>query len=190
MGLDFIRAQTGPGSELVLGMTQDGTPVATAASVRGGFASWNHILLNAGCDADRGPHASGAKLSRRFEDIGLRMMNRTQAGFDAAMDPRKRAYAAQFLGMALVMAYNLVMVNKDKVEAVALAVMEEKEIFGDDLVRLLDSQNFIKPEIDFVAIGRSMGVPSSRAVDGGELVTQLRRSFATPGPALIEVAIR
>jgi hypothetical protein len=77
------------------------------------------------------------------------MMNRTAAGFDAGADPRKRAYAAQFLGQALVTAYNLVIANKDKVQAVADAVIDKREIFGDELVRLLDEQRFVKPEIDW-----------------------------------------
>jgi hypothetical protein len=28
-------------------------------------------------------------------------------------------------------------------------VVEQKEIYGDDLVRLLDQQGFVKPEIDW-----------------------------------------
>jgi ATP-dependent Zn protease len=91
------------------------------------------------------------RVMRRFEDIGSRMMNRTAAGLGALEDPRKRAYVAQFLGMALVIAYNLVVYNKEKVEAVADAVMEKKEIFGDELVALLDAQNFEAPEIDWTA---------------------------------------
>jgi ATP-dependent Zn protease len=98
---------------------------------------------------DEDEEQSYQRVLRRFEDIGLRMMNRTAAGFDAGADPRKRAYAAQFLGQALVMAYNLVIENKDKVQAVADAVIDQREIFGDELVRLLDEQRFVKPEIDW-----------------------------------------
>ncbi len=87
------------------------------------------------------------RVMRRFEDLGNRMMNITAMSNDA----RKRTYVAQFLGMALVIAYNLMLHNKDKVEAVADAVMEKKEIFGDDLVKLLDDQNFEEPEIDWTA---------------------------------------
>jgi len=64
-------------------------------------------------------------------------------------DRRKHLYAAQFIGQAFVIAYNLVLTNKDKVEAVADAVIERKEIYGDDLVHLLDEQHFEKPEIDW-----------------------------------------
>jgi len=64
-------------------------------------------------------------------------------------DPRKRTYAAQFIGEAFVIAYNLMRENKPQIEAVANAVIQKKEIYGDDLVRLLDAQNFKKPVIDW-----------------------------------------
>jgi acetolactate synthase-1/2/3 large subunit len=43
-----------------------------------------------------------------------------------------------------------------------------------------------RPTLDFVAIGRSMGVPSRLVTRADELVEELRRSYATPGPTLIE----
>ena len=46
-------------------------------------------------------------------------------------------------------AYNLILQNKDKVEAVADKILEEKEIYGDDLVKLLDQQKFDRPQIDW-----------------------------------------
>ena len=39
--------------------------------------------------------------------------------------------------------------TRSKIEAVADTVLEEKEIYGDDLVRLLDEQNFKRPVIDW-----------------------------------------
>jgi ATP-dependent Zn protease len=95
---------------------------------------------------------SRRRIMRRFEDIGLRLLNRLGAGGmtgDTLGDPRKRMYAAQFIGQAFVTAYNLVRTNKDKIEALADAVIEKREIYGDDLVRLLDAQHFVKPEIDW-----------------------------------------
>jgi len=106
--------------------------------------------------ADESAEQSRARVLKRFEDIGLRLLNRTQGG--AMMgdpiasilgDPRKRMYAAQLIGEAFVTAYNLVELNKDKVERVADAVIDKREIYGDDLVRLLDAQGFVKPEIDW-----------------------------------------
>ncbi len=64
-------------------------------------------------------------------------------------DPHKRALAAQFLGQAFVIAHHLIAQNKAAVEKVADAVLEKKEIFGDELVQLLDSFELKKPEIDW-----------------------------------------
>jgi cell division protease FtsH len=89
------------------------------------------------------------RIMRRLEDLGGRLMNRTAGGWEALGDPRKRAYAAQFIGEAFVTAYNLILENKDKIEVVADAVMDQKEIYGDDLIRLLDSQEFVRPRIDW-----------------------------------------
>lgn len=45
------------------------------------------------------------------------------------------------------------------------------------------------PILDFVAMGRAMGVRASRAHTAEELAEQLAESFATPGPALIDCAV-
>ena len=106
--------------------------------------------------ADESEAETQERVMKRFEDIGLRLLNRTSGGpmtgdpISAVLgDPRKRAYAAQFLGEAFVTAYNLIMHNRDAVERIANIVIEKKEIFGDELVRFLDEQSFEKPEIDW-----------------------------------------
>jgi ATP-dependent Zn protease len=107
--------------------------------------------------ADENEAQTKERIQRRFEDIGGRLLNRTatQATGDPTgavlSDPRKRLYAAQFIGQAFVVAYNLIQANKPQVEAVANTVMQKKEIYGDDLVRLLDAQHFTKPDIDWTA---------------------------------------
>jgi hypothetical protein len=99
--------------------------------------------------ADENEEQTRERVQKRFEDIGLRLMNRTADGWQALQDPRKRSYAAQLIGEAFVTAYNLILQNRDQIEAVANAVIEEKEIYGDDLVRLLDEQNFQPAVIDY-----------------------------------------
>ena len=87
----------------------------------------------------------------------MRLMNRTRGSADFHADPvasvlrdhYKTEVAAQFLGQAFVTAYVFVLHNKDKVEQVAAAVQDKKEIFGDDLNRLLDSVGLEKPTIDW-----------------------------------------
>ena len=46
-----------------------------------------------------------------------------------------------------------------------------------------------RPDLDFVALANGMGVPATRAVTAEEMVVQLRRSLATPGPSLIEAVL-
>jgi acetolactate synthase-1/2/3 large subunit len=45
------------------------------------------------------------------------------------------------------------------------------------------------PDLDFVALGNAMGVPSTRAESSEDLVAALRRAVAEPGPHLIEAVI-
>jgi acetolactate synthase I/II/III large subunit len=46
-----------------------------------------------------------------------------------------------------------------------------------------------RPAIDFVALARSMGIPAGRATTADELVAELRRALAEPGPHLIEAVV-
>jgi ATP-dependent Zn protease len=93
----------------------------------------------------------------RFEAIGLQIMNRTSGGGPMSMDPiagvlsdpSKRRVAAQMLGQAYVAAHHLVVANRDAVENVAQAVMERKELFGDELLGLLNAQGIVVPGVDF-----------------------------------------
>jgi acetolactate synthase I/II/III large subunit len=52
--------------------------------------------------------------------------------------------------------------------------------------RLLDLS---RPDLDFVALATGLGVPAARAATADELVTQLERSLAEPGPSLVEVVL-
>jgi acetolactate synthase-1/2/3 large subunit len=46
-----------------------------------------------------------------------------------------------------------------------------------------------RPDLDFVALARGMGVPGSRVTTGEELVHALRAAQAEPGPHLVEAVI-
>jgi acetolactate synthase-1/2/3 large subunit len=46
-----------------------------------------------------------------------------------------------------------------------------------------------RPDIDFVAIARGLGVPASRAETAEDFTTQLERSLSEPGPSLIEAIV-
>jgi ATP-dependent Zn protease len=96
------------------------------------------------------------KVEKRFEQIGLQIMRRTGTGDPMDGDPTngtyadkdKRALAAQFLGRAYLTAYAFVLANKAGVERLAELLLEKKEIYGDELLRVLDHLELRLPEID------------------------------------------
>ena len=57
---------------------------------------------------------------------------------------------------------------------------------GDAARSLLDLS---RPDLDFAALARGMGVPAARTADAGEFADELRRALAEPGPHLIEAQI-
>jgi ATP-dependent Zn protease len=95
-------------------------------------------------------------VMERFEQIGLQIMNRTGNGGALGSDPLagvlgdrdKRALAAQLLGQAYVTAYALISHNKKAVEQIADALIEKKELFGDELVEILESAKLKIPKVD------------------------------------------
>ena len=96
------------------------------------------------------------RIMQRFEKIGLTLMNRTRGSADfhadpiasVLHDPFKRTHAAQILGQAFVTAHAFIQHNRAAVEKIADAVAEKQELYGDELVRLLDSTKLEQPEID------------------------------------------
>jgi cell division protease FtsH len=97
------------------------------------------------------------QIDKRFERIGRTLMNRTRGSADfhadpiAAIlrDPFKNAIAAQILGQAYVIALNLVLENKAAVDTIATHLVERRELYGDELLELLDAQQLVKPELDY-----------------------------------------
>jgi ATP-dependent Zn protease len=95
-------------------------------------------------------------IMQRFEQIGLQIMNRTGNGGALGHDPLagvlgdhdKRALAAQLLGQAYVTAYALIAHNKRAVEKIAEALIEKRELFGDELVEILEAARLKIPRID------------------------------------------
>src|SRR5262249_2658114 len=96
-----------------------------------------------------------AEIMRRFEEIGVQIMNRASSG-DMAHNPiaavladrDKRRMVAEILGQAYMKAHHLVEHNKDKVEHIANVVIEQKETYGDELVQLLNGANLQVPDVD------------------------------------------
>jgi ATP-dependent Zn protease len=89
------------------------------------------------------------RIEKRFEALGNRILNRSVNAFDAMSDRAKRPLAAQFIGEAFATAVFFISKNKSAVEHIANVVVQKQEIYGNELVRLLDSQHLTKPEIDW-----------------------------------------
>jgi hypothetical protein len=94
-------------------------------------------------------------IMARFEEIGLQIMNRTgSGGMDSSPigavlgDRDKRRMVAQIIGQAYVKAYHLVLHNKAEVERIAETVIAKKEIYGNELVKLLDNARLELPIVD------------------------------------------
>jgi len=94
------------------------------------------------------------KLMKRFEHLGVQLMNRASGDHQhdpiaaVLMDPSKRGLAAQIIGQAYVNAYNLVLQNRGEVERIADTLIERRELYGDELVQLLDSLSLKEPQFD------------------------------------------
>jgi len=94
------------------------------------------------------------KLGKRFESIGLQLMNRASGDFQhdsiAAVlgDPTKRRLAAQIIGQAYVNAYQLILQNQDAVGTIADHLVARKELYGDELIDLLNSVGLKEPTVD------------------------------------------
>jgi cell division protease FtsH len=95
------------------------------------------------------------EIMRRFEEIGIQIMNRASNGdvahnaIGAVLSDRdKRRMVAQILGQAYIKAHHLIEFNKDKVEDIANVVIQKKELYGDELVRLLNGANLQIPDVD------------------------------------------
>jgi SpoVK/Ycf46/Vps4 family AAA+-type ATPase len=133
------------------------TVTATAAYMVGSSAMGpERIDVPEGKFADESTEETRKRLMKRFEQIGLQIMNRTGGGGPFAHDPiasvlgdpSKRAMAAQMLGQAYMQAHHLVLANKAAVEHVADELVERREIHGDEVVNLLDRLELRVPKVD------------------------------------------
>ena len=116
-----------------------------------------YVELNGNVPEGEDPDEARERIMKHFERIGRTLMNRTRGSADfhadpiAAIlrDPFKQAVAAQILGQAYVIAVNLVVSNKVAVDEIAAHLAEKRELFGDELIELLDAKQLVKPEIDY-----------------------------------------
>ena len=105
-------------------------------------------------DDEAREEAEDAMLDR-FERIGSRIMNRSAGGAtdpspvpSILSDPAKRRSAAIILGQSYLTAVCLIRHNRDAVARIADALVERKELHGDEVVELLDAARLEAPHID------------------------------------------
>jgi ATP-dependent Zn protease len=90
----------------------------------------------------------------RFEQIGAQIVARSggsgMMGMDPVTavlsDPAKRRIVAQMVGQAYVAAYQLIKSNQEAIQRISDELVARKEIFGDDLIALLDGAGIRIPE--------------------------------------------
>jgi cell division protease FtsH len=96
------------------------------------------------------------RILERFEKIGLQIVNRTSGGGPFGENPiasvmgdhDKRRIVGQIVGQAYVAAYNLIGANRGAVEHIADVLNARRELFGDELLNLLDEAKLTIPEVD------------------------------------------
>jgi ATP-dependent Zn protease len=99
------------------------------------------------------------RIMKRFEKIGVQIMNRTGGGGPFQADPiagvlndrDKRAMAAQIIGQAYIRAYHLMLNNKPAIEKITDTIVEKREMYGNEVVQLLESLTVNVPEVDLLA---------------------------------------
>jgi cell division protease FtsH len=143
----------GENSQGVAGDVQSAT--ATAAAMVGMWAMGpDPVHIGGGMEVSEEAEA----VLKRLEKIGSTIMNRASGGVMFESDPvgavlrnqdKKRA-AAQILGQAYVTAYALMDANRDGLDRIADALVEHKELHGDEVGELLDAIHLRKPDLDLM----------------------------------------
>jgi hypothetical protein len=116
------------------------------------------LIADRGCPTRASPRRQrlwiGWLAQRTFEPVRnaerAQAMNRTRGSADfhadpiasILHDPFEQSIAAQIIGQAYVIALNLVLTNKAAVDAVATCLAEKRELYGDELLELLDANSW------------------------------------------------
>jgi ATP-dependent Zn protease len=111
-------------------------------------------------------HLAGSKdveedtkeVHRRLERIGSTIMSRARVSGGMAPDPvagvlgdkDKHRDAAILLGQAYVTAYTMIAANKAAVEEIAEVLIDRKEMYGDEVIDLLQAVDLHRPQINLL----------------------------------------
>jgi ATP-dependent Zn protease len=95
------------------------------------------------------------RYMKRYERIGDQILNRSRGMRESGdavatilMDPFKRRAAARIVGQAYITAVCLIRHNRDQVAYIADVLVKRKEIFGDEVIELLQQAELEPPTID------------------------------------------
>jgi cell division protease FtsH len=102
------------------------------------------------CD-DESEEEARERVMRRFQRLGAQIVNRMVPGTMEAgvlSDPSQRVMVEQLLGQAYLAAHHLIEANREAVERIADELVERKELYGDEVLELLDRQSLKLPEVD------------------------------------------
>jgi ATP-dependent Zn protease len=100
---------------------------------------------------DESEEEARERVMKRFQRIGTQIVNRTNSGsMESAVlhDPSQRQMVEQLLGQAYLAAHHLMDANRHAVGQIADALVAKRELYGDEVVRLLDAQKVTLPEVD------------------------------------------
>ena len=95
------------------------------------------------------------EIMERFERIGVQIMNRAGASpmsgdalAGVLSDPGKRSAAARILGQCYLTAVCAMRHNREAVAEIAEILVQRRELYGDEVVELLDRAELEAPAID------------------------------------------
>ncbi len=140
------------------GVGGDVQGVSTRAAVMVGFSGMGPMpvdLSHVEFESDEARETAEEEYLERFVRIGMKIMNRsrgmTQSGDPIATilrDRHKERSAAAILGQAYVTAFCVIRHNREQVAYIADQLVKRKELFGDEVVELLESVELEAPTID------------------------------------------
>jgi ATP-dependent Zn protease len=140
------------------GVGGDVQGVSARAAVMVGFSGMGPLpvdLSHVAFESDAEREQAEEAYMDRFVRIGMKIMNRsrgmTQSGDPIATilrDRHKERAAAAILGQAYVTAFCVIRHNREQVAYIADQLVERKELFGDEVVELLQSVELEAPTIE------------------------------------------
>jgi ATP-dependent Zn protease len=140
------------------GVGGDVQGVSGKAAVMVGFAGMGPLpvdLSHVEFESEEARREAEQEYMDRYERIGQQIINRsrgmTQSGDAIATilrDRYKQRAAAQILGQAYITAVSVIRHNREAVAHIADVLVERKELYGDEVVELLEAANLEAPAID------------------------------------------